>query len=234
MNSLGIGSSGKSFSLYPQNHNLLNSVKSIKGYKNNKTKDIKSQKVYDNFANEIKKLRNRNIAPSEPNTSISENNNTYSSSMNNQSDNNIESPEVNWGEVFGNVCKQRLYGKFMELKKIFINDPTFSNQLICYIDEDCARYLVENTKDKILTLRMRLNSIITNDIKNNKTFNMSKSQQLNKALELIKQLEQMGPSNNLLIALNPKQVDYLHNSYLKSKKMFWPNGNDGITWLTKL
>ena len=221
MNSLGIGTSGKSYSLLPHNQLLLNSVKNIKGFnKNNKNKNDENKKeIINNFSNDIKNIRNQQNINTEPvNTCVS----------------NINIPNVNWSDIFGNVCKQRLFSKFMDLKKILNQDPEFKSQLICYIDEECAKFLVNNNKNKkLLTLRMHLNTILNNNIKNS-NINLTKTQNINNALELIKQLEQMGPSNNLLISLNLQQIKYVQDNYIKSKNMFWPNGDDGITWLTKM
>ena len=79
---------------------------------------------------------------------------------------------------------------------------------------------------------MILNNILNQQIKGTSNMNIGYSVNLNKALDLVKNLELMGPSNNLLIALTPEVVENLQRSYLHDRKLYWPNGNEGITWLT--
>jgi len=169
----------------------------------------------------------------QPQTQLQENYDSF------QSSNSEHSPklslDVNWTDVFLTVCKKRLFNYFRELKLILNKDPYFNKQLICYIDEKTAKFLVANTKnDKILTLRMMLNNIINQQIKGLSSINIDNSVNLNKALDLIKNLELMGPSNNLLIALTPDKISFLQQNYLQNKQLYWPNGNEGITWLTNL
>ena len=141
--------------------------------------------------------------------------------------------DVDWTEIFLTVCKKRLFNYFRELKIILGKDEFFRQKLICYIDEKSANFLVDNTKnDKIMTLRMILNNILNQQIKGTSNMNIGYSVNLNKALDLVKNLELMGPSNNLLIALTPEVVENLQRSYLHDRKLYWPNGNEGITWLT--
>ena len=238
INSLGFGNSGNQFSIIPNNVNLKNNIN--KDFINNintlkqKKKNSSMNTINKNFEKQILELKERS------NTNIKEEktfnitnqfeNNQFENNQfeNNQFENNnqIENKinfNVDWNNVFTNVCKKKLYSIFYELKLLLNNIPIFNQLFICYIDEYCTKYLYKSNPN-ITTLRIRLNNMLS---KNN-------SEQLNKALELVKILEFFAPTNNLVILLNSLQIKELQDNFLNSRQLYWPSGNDGITWLTQL
>jgi hypothetical protein len=139
---------------------------------------------------------------------------------------------VNWSNIFLTICKKRLFNYFKDLKLIIHKNPNFNSKFLCYIDETNMKYLIQNSKySHSTTLRIKLNRILENQINNPNETNLRNSMDINKALDLVKNLETMGPSNNLLIDLDQDQIKLLQNMYQDGKELYWPNGKDGITWL---
>lgn len=194
--------------------------------------NVNQTNAYINQTNTlVNQQRNQNINQENQSNQVSAFNRLESDMQNNIQNNS--SLNVNWTDIFLTVCKKRLFNYFRELKMILNRDPYFNQKLICYIDEKCAKYLVDNTKnDKVMTLRMILNGMINQQIKGASNMDISHSLNLNKALDLVKNLELMGPSNNLLIALSQDKIEILQVNYLNKRRLYWPNGNEGITWLT--
>lgn len=268
MNSLGIGSSGKQFSLIPNNNykeandSFKKSIMDMKKQKSIVNRNIGNKKqsnILDSFKNDIINLKQKNINKSKPqsqvenikqptnnitssNSSNSSNNNTGENLNENYNNYNVNSQastiqkkifEVNWSEVFTTVCKKKLYNTFRSLKEILNQFPHFSNLFVCFIDEACAKFLIDKNH-KVATLRIMLGSWQNSQIKNIDSINIKNSSDINRALDLIQQLEYLGPSNNLLIALDIEKIKFLQENFLDNNQLYWPNGNDGITWLTSI
>lgn len=263
MNSLGIGSSGKQFSLIPNNNykeandNFAKSIMDMKKHKSVINRNIGNKKqsnILDSFKNDILSLKQKNSTKTNSQNQVnkirqSQNDNGNSSgngngenlneNYNNYSVNQHTTKiqkkifEVNWSEVFTTVCKKKLYNTFRSLKEILNQFPHFSNLFVCFIDEACAKFLIDKNH-KVATLRIMLSSWQNSQIKNIDSINIKNSSDINRALDLIQQLEYLGPSNNLLIALDIEKIKFLQENFLDNNQLYWPNGNDGITWLTSI
>lgn len=229
LNGLGLGISGKSFSLVPTNQGMSykNSTQNIlKDYKKKNNKNNLTS-INDEFLKEVKNLKKTTQISSKIDTE-----NHIETDIPVQNDNKINF-NVDWNNVFTAVCKKKLFNTFRDLKLIINSIPGFQEQFICFIDEVNARFIIEKEK-KITTLRITLNNLVNKQISMVSETNLNNTINLNRALELVKLLEFLAPSNNLVILLNEKQIKILQNKFLSGKQLYWPNGNDGITWCTQL
>jgi hypothetical protein len=235
-NSLGFGHSGKSYSLIPKNQGIsykVNTQNILKGYKKKKNVKTNFSSINDNFINEVNSLKKRstnNNIPNEEYKPIEEDKPDFD--IPTQYDNKINF-NVDWNNVFTTVCKKKLFNTFRDLKMIINSIPGFHELFVCYIDETNARYIIQKEKN-ITTLRITINNLINKQISNVSETNLNNTLNLNRALELVKFLEFLAPSNNLVILLNEKQIRTLQSKFLSGKQLYWPNGNDGITWCTQL
>jgi hypothetical protein len=243
MNSLGFGLSQGSTNIVPTNMIV-----------NNKINNGKFEKINTEFINSINELKKKNKEQSnlkrptnitynnlnrERNVPINNNNSNNSNSnynnnisnqqqvnqnRNNNSD-TLNHANVNWNNIFLSICKKRLFGYFKELKSTLNFDNYFNNKFICYIDETNTKFLIQTQQNnEIVTLRLLLNKMLENKDK-------GYISNIYKAIELVKKLELMGPSNNLLICLDKIQIKQLRNRFQNGKQLLWPSGTDGITWL---
>ena len=220
MNNLGIGPSQGMIQLNP----------------NNLIGNTQMKKINTDFINSIKSLK-KNKEINQPIKQIPKNSISQPARLGVQPTPKPSKPkqpflDVNWSNIFLTICKKRLFNYFKDLKFIIHKHPIFNNKFLCYIDETNMKYLIQNPKYSYsTTLRIQLNRILENQINNPNETNLRNSMDINKALDLVKNLEMMGPSNNLLIALDQDQIKSLQNMYQDGKELYWPNGKDGITWL---
>ncbi len=132
-----------------------------------------------------------------------------------------------WNELFKNVCSNQLYGAFRKVKGITNNAKYFDNTRLSYINYEAMQLLISKAKrDRLKKGLMSL-----------KTYLSSPAQEavdpanLENILNLINIMEIMGPPDHALIALDDDQVNYLKEK--EFHEYFWPNGDNGITWITK-
>ena len=258
LNSLGIGPSinffNKSFSNSSYKDNIhkdfLNNVKQLKNrtkFNNSNSNFLHNKSHETNFNKENKESIINNINKDLPNSHLTKNINTNLSNNHpirginneeihsniNESSNTFSN--VNWSNIFLTICKKKLFNYFKDLKFILNKNSYFHNKFICFIDETNTKFLIHNYKNSnIFTLRIMLNNMIDSQISNLDNINIKNSIDINKAIDLVKNLELMGPSNNLLICLDMNQIKLLQNKFQEGSTLYWPNGKDGITWLVKL
>ena len=139
----------------------------------------------------------------------------------------INNVETHWNELFQSVCSNQLYGAFRKVKGIINNSSYFDDTRISYINYDAMQLLIskakrERSKKGLMSLKTHLNM----DKQNIVDF-----ENIDSSLQLIHIMEILGPPDHALIALDQSQLEFLKkNDY---HEYYWPNGNNGITWITK-
>ena len=142
----------------------------------------------------------------------------------------LNMPTQSWPNVFQQVCQKQLFECFRQLKQSLIGHSVFDNTVLAYLDFQHMRELVEEAKRQksthgVMSLKVAFN---------NNAYDLP-AETVNMGTYLVSVIERMGPTNHVLVPLNPKQVEFLQGlSTTPNKPMFWPRGNEGISWFTSL
>ena len=204
-NSLGIGITGNTYNLIPKNIG----IKTIKS--------IKSTRKYHNVND---------------NTSQ----NTLDSMKHNLEENNLENKDTNtipqdyyysqWDILFNQVATNSLYSNFKNIKEKLLVSSVFNKTRLVYINLEIMRFLIEYAK----------NNKYEKPLMSLKTYVKQDSQTLINPIEMdqyifsIQMVEQLGPPENVIICLEEFLIDVLsENNY---QVLYWPTGQNGITWIT--
>lgn len=246
-NSLGIGTSGNTYNLVPENLRIPNNII----YGHNKNLQVNNNQIITKQENSQKEisLNNSNVIPSK-NNKIEETSNLKDSKTKEVNNNNniIEETSTDvqsqsqgqipkqssqqqvinyYQEVFRNIASNQLYGAFRKVKGITNNSDYFSDTKLAYINYDAMQQLINKARQENYNKGvMSLKTYLVNE--NQTSVDPS---QLNDTLELIKIMEILGPPDHALIALNDHQIQHLKQNQFN--EVFWPNGVNGITWLNK-
>ncbi len=141
----------------------------------------------------------------------------------------VSSPNIPhyWNELFQNVCSNQLYGAFRKIKGIINNSSYFDQTKLVYINYEAMQSLIGKAKrDRSKRGLMSLKTYLNMD--NQDIVDIT---QLDNTLNLIHVMEIMGPPDHAIIALDGGQLNYLKENNFH--EYYWPNGNNGITWITR-
>jgi hypothetical protein len=139
-------------------------------------------------------------------------------------------PEVSesnqWNNAFNTVCSNQLYGNFRKVKTLLVNSKYFRGTRICYVDYSGMQMLVSKARtDKSARGLMSLKSYMRSP-----TQDVTDINDIESSISLVQSLEMMGPPDHALIPLQDDQIDFLKSK--GGREMFWPNGTNGITWIS--
>ena len=137
----------------------------------------------------------------------------------------IEESYLKWNQMFLNVCSNQLYGCFRKIKEKIHKSDIFNDTKLCYININSMKLLItkakqENAPNGLMSLKTYVISV---------TQSLVSPDEIEDYLSLINILEIMGPSDHIIICLGDEQITHLktHNC----QELFWPRKNEGITWI---
>ena len=237
-NSLGIGATGNTYNLVPNNIRIPQTVNynqpisynnpplvSNGNQHNNINQVIPPKPIEINSPLEISTPVNRESSDPVINSSVDMENDLPQ--IQDTSKQNSQNVGTHWNELFQSVCSNQLYGAFRKVKGLINNSSHFDNTRLSYINYDAMQLLIskakrERSKKGLMSLKTYLNT----DNQNIVDF-----ENLDASLQLIHIMEILGPPDHALIALDPSQFDFLKENNFH--EYYWPNGNNGITWITR-
>ena len=131
-----------------------------------------------------------------------------------------------WNNAFNTVCSNQLYGNFRKVKTLLVNSTYFRGTRVCYVDYSGMQLLVTKARsDKSARGLMSLKAYLRSPTQDVVDINDIES-----SVALVQSLEMMGPPDHALIPLQDDQINFLKSR--GGREMFWPNGNNGITWIS--
>ena len=137
-------------------------------------------------------------------------------------------PKQSWPQVFQQVCTKQLFECFRQLKQLIMPHPAFHDTILAYIDFQHMRILIEDakesySKDGVMSLKVTFT---------NNPYSLPR-ETIENGHYLVSILELLGPQNHVIIALNSNQLKFLQGlSSTSNSRLYWPNGNEGISWFT--
>jgi hypothetical protein len=231
-NGLGVGTTGNTFRLVPKsmqytgNHQLHRRINALTQSPDHSKPDTIPDKP--SLTLEIDSTKDRKEELESP---IVEPENTVKFSQPTPVEQLLNPvPRQSWSQVFQQVCTKQLFECFRQLKQIIMPHGVFQDTILAYIDYQNMRALIEdakqsNSKDGVMSLKV---AFTTNP------YNLP-SESIETGNYLVSILELLGPQNHVVIALHPRQVQFLQGLCEKSEtRLYWPNGNEGISWFTTL
>ena len=263
-NSLGIGSTGNTFSLVPTNmqipqrgkitNNKINQIsyKSKGQFRNNfnnsntlnmvnNQNSINSNEInMENNQNDSILLNksievdNSNLFQQSDQTELAEPSNLNDTTDQldqldqlDQQEQSPSNPENFWNETFRNIASNQLYGAFRKVKGIINSSNNFEDTRLTYINYDAMQLLINKAKrDKYKRGVMSLKTYLTSEGQNTIDPN-----HIQTATGLTNIMEILGPTDHAVTPINSEQLNFLKENNFK--EYYWPNGSNGITWLTK-
>ena len=140
---------------------------------------------------------------------------------------NLEQQTRNqWTNAFNQIAQTQLYNGFTKIKRLLLSSPDHRKTRLCYIDFKSMQCLIDQArKNKSKTGVMSLKTLLRSSNQD-----ITEPVNLEEHITTVQLLEQLGPPDHALIALNEDQIAFVRSRV--ANEVYWPSGTEGITCLT--